>query len=49
MVLILVEMRFQVLGGFLRAPGAQFGHAIGENRPEDALENLECMELSENK
>lgn len=45
MVPILVEMRFQVL----RAPGAQFGHAIGENRPEDALGNLECMELPENK
>lgn len=38
-------MRFQVLRAFLGASGVQFGHAIGEKRPENALGNLECMEL----
>lgn len=42
-------MRFQVLRAFLGASGVQFGHAIGEKRPEDALGNLECMELPEKK
>lgn len=42
-------MRFQVLRAFLGASGVQFGHAIGEKRPEDTLENLECMELPEKK
>lgn len=42
-------MRFQVLRAFLGASGVQFGHAIGEKRPEDTLGNLECMELPEKK
>lgn len=42
-------MRFQVLRAFLEASGVQFGHAIGEKRPEDTLGNLECMELPEKK
>lgn len=42
-------MRFQVLRAFSGASGVQFGHAIGEKRPEDALGNLECMELPEKK
>lgn len=44
-----MKMRFQVLRAFLGASGVQFGHAIGEKRPEDALGSLECMELPEKK